>query len=417
MSGSFWPTQVQKLLLQTVVGPADDIAAMWSRLAPLLQFEAMELGSYPLMPLLYKRLSDRVPDEPLIPKLRGIYRRTLYENHLLLSRLQPTLETLAGSGINAIVLAEPAIAINYYEDLGLRKIPGLDLLVGASDIDRLTAVLEANAWTVPLEPRQLLSGSHALRLSNPSGDLCSLHRHLVDDVADDPTGPHAEGSTGPTAKLSLAGSSLRALSPTDELLRICLVGARAQAWPNVYWIADAATVVRTAANDLDWNRLVVQAARQRAALRLLDALRYLREGLSAPVPDDVIRDLAALPTTKRERLAHAASGRKGIFLGTVPRVVVRFLRTNADTSVRTMLVKLPPFLRQEWGLERSSQVPSHLARKTVARLWQAVRRTERAVASRIHTVTPSLQPDESAGGVSRRTTRSDATSTPTVPKQ
>jgi Uncharacterised nucleotidyltransferase len=369
-TGSFWPSPVQKLLLQTVVGPDDHARVTWSQLSAVLQFEAMEPGSYALMPLLYKKLNALVPDDALLPRLKGIYRRTLYANHLLVDRLRPTLEALVDSGIDAIVIAEPAVASLYYQDIGARQLLGLDLLVRTADLSQLLLLLGGNGWIrVSQDLHPGVHGAHPIRLLNSSGDTCSLHRRLIDDVADDGADPGADIWTSRTA-LTLAHTNLHALAPTDELLRICLQGARAQPSPNVHWVADAAMVVRVAEPQIDWNRLVGRATHQHAALRLLDALRYLRDVVSAPIPREIVDDLEVLPSTRRERLAHTASGRVGRFVGPAPGVAVRYLRTSANCNLGSTLVRLPAFLREEWGLERSSEVLGQLAKKAMARLRQ-----------------------------------------------
>jgi hypothetical protein len=166
----------------------------------------------------------------------------------------------------------------------------------------------------------------------------------------------------------------RALGPADELLNVCVAGARTNVPPGILWIADAATVVAAAGSAFDWERLVDQARRLRAMLRVRDALTYLRDEMDVPVPDAAVEELEAEPASRRELLAHRVAGWGSGRLGAPPPALIRFLHTTADRPLPRALGALPSFLRDEWGLERRSQIPLRAARKGAARLARAGRR-------------------------------------------
>src|SRR5207247_5896497 len=123
------------------------------------------------------------------------------------------------------------------------------------------------------------------------GDECFLYLRLFHEFCEPKRGLEPRDPWAAAVELSLGGVGVRALSPADELLYLCLNGARTSPWPNVVWIADAMTVFDAAGPEIDWERLVLQATQLRATLRLRDALLFIREELDARVPDDVLRDL------------------------------------------------------------------------------------------------------------------------------
>jgi len=65
-------------------------------------------------------------------------------------------------------------------------------------------------------------------------------------------------------------------------------------------------------------------------------------------------------------------------LGPTPDTLTRFLRLTADVSVPRAVAGLPTFLRDEWGLERRSQVPFAILRKGVAKVAGAARTLRKA---------------------------------------
>jgi hypothetical protein len=299
LEGSFWPTERQKLLLRTACAGGEASAEAWWQLRPRLELDRLELGSFPVLPLVHRQLEHLGIDDPYVPRLAGIRRRTWAMNQLELEAVTPTLRRLDGP----VVVNGWQFPAHYYGgDFGLRPVEGLE-------------VLERFAWEFSTPDRE----------------------------------PELE-----TIEITLGETRARALAPTDELLRVCLAGARTSVPPNILWLADALAVLRV---EIDWDRLVRHALRLRAMLRLRDALVYLRRELGAAVPEAAIRELEAERPRPRERLAHARAGRS-------PRVVTpRFLQVTADRPLPAALVALPTFLRDELGLKRRSQVPLEVVRR------------------------------------------------------
>jgi hypothetical protein len=295
LEGSFWPSERQKLLLRTVCGDGE----AWRRLRPQLELDRLELGSFPVLPLVHRQLVELGIDDSYLPRLAGIRRRTWTMNRLELERVTPALRSLD----DPIVVGGWQFPARYYGgDFGLRPVEGLE-------------VLERLAWEFSTPERE----------------------------------PEVE-----TIEIELGGTKARALVPTDELVRVCLAGARVHQPPNVLWLADALAVLRF---EIDWDRVVRHALRLRAMLRLRDALVYLGRELGAAVPDEAIRELEAHPPRRREALSHRRAGRS-------PRVVsTRFLNVTADRPLPAALLALPTFLRDELGLKRRSQVPIEVVRR------------------------------------------------------
>ena len=205
-----------------------------------------------------------------------------------------------------------------------------------------------------------------------SGRRCILYWRLFHEFSDPGRGIEPDDLWERPIGLELRGVPARALSPTDELLNVCVGGARPSAWPTVIWVADAIAVVRAPDSAIDWERLVCQARSLRATLRVHDALSFLRQELDAPVPADVL-DIREARTSRREVLAHRAGSTRLGPLGPTPDTLTRFLRLTANVSVPRALAGLPTFLRDEWGLERRSQVPLAMLRKSVAKIPGAAR--------------------------------------------
>src|SRR2546430_1460846 len=60
----------------------------------------------------------------------------------------------------------------------------------------------------------------------------------------------------PAVGLALASVPARALDPADELLNVCVSGARTNVPPSILWVADATAVLGARSPELNWQRLV-----------------------------------------------------------------------------------------------------------------------------------------------------------------
>ena len=86
-----------------------------------------------VMPLLYKTLS-RVQDRAHVPdnvmdRLKSSYKANVARNMFLFSDFKTVVEALQQKGVKVIVLKGAALASEIYNDVGLRQMSDIDLLI------------------------------------------------------------------------------------------------------------------------------------------------------------------------------------------------------------------------------------------------------------------------------------------------
>jgi len=361
LRGSFWPSPRQLLLLRVITADDAGAADAWEQLRSRLELERLELGSFELMPLLYRRLEEIAPDDPLLAKLAGIYRKTWYTNQVELKGVASALATLVDANVDPLVIDGWELVFGYYGDRGVRAVAGLQIVAPpATAVAAGRALLDAG-WRADVS-----QGGPAIRLLR-DGTTCVLHREPFHEF---PQAARTTAALWDTAvALRVEGVEAGMLGPADEFLHVCLSGARARSWPSVRWLADAVHVARS--GNVDWDRVVGQARLFGATLRLHVALTYLRDFLAYAAPPGVFSELEPLRAGRRERLAYALSASDGV-LGPAPEALSRYLRATADQSAFESVRRLPSFLRDEWGLRRSRSVPAVAAAKAARRLLVAV---------------------------------------------
>jgi hypothetical protein len=316
LAGSFWPTPQQTLLLRAAVAGGDASVEAWRSVGASIDLDTLESEALVLLPLVERQLVAAGVDDPLLPRLRGIHHRTWYVNQLRLDRATPALSAVQAAGAEPLVVGGFELVLGYYRDLGARNVTSLSLLVRA---DRFDAALAALGWTSKRRGRDWAS------FVNAEGDECVVRRRLLDEFA----GGEAAELWDAAIEVELGSVTAAALSPTDELLTVCLSGARAMPWRSLVWIADASTILRVVDTAIDWPRLVDRATRLRATLRLRDALVFLRTELDARIPDTVVAELERVRVTRRDVLAHRLAARSWPVVGPPPETLTRLLAKGA----------------------------------------------------------------------------------------
>jgi hypothetical protein len=365
LEGSFWPSEQQKLLLRTAFAGGSRSLDAWGRLRPQLDLDELELGSFSLLPFVHRQLERLQVDDPYLPKLAGIRRRTWYVNGLQLETMKPVLQALDEAGVDAVVAGGWQFPARYHgSDFGLRPLSGLELLIRPEAASACVRAIGAVGFG-----SAAAGATHgSVQLAHPDGRTCTLHTRFAQDFSVPEAGIELDDLRDETTEVSLGGTPAHVLASTDELLRVCLDGARAGLLPDVLWVADALTVLGSDMRPaIDWQRLVENARRLRATLRLRDALLYLHREQDAEVPDEAIEQLNATQPRRREILAYKEAGRKGRVFGPLPRTATRFLQVTADRPLPTAISTLPTFLRDELGLRTRAEVPIELVRRASAR--------------------------------------------------
>jgi len=364
LTGSFWPTDQHEALLRAALLPGDAAVDAWRGVRGSLDIDRLEEGSYSLLPLVYRQLQDAGEPEPLLPRLRGIYRHTWSKNQVLLQDLRSVVDKLTTAGVRPLVVGGAA-RLPYYAEHGLRTLTEFELLVAEREVE---PALRAVGWGGDEVPARVLRGRSALRVAVAGHRPFGLHWRLL------PEYPGREEAWWAAARdVELEGVDALALAPADELLHACAGGARTALWSNVQWIADATMILHSA--EIDWDRFTGTAEERRAALRLREALGYLGDLLGAPVPAEVLARLERFPATKRDVIAHTVGGSGGRVLGELPRTLAGYIRSS-DGPVRGAL-GLPGFLGDAWNVERRWQLPLVAARKGVATLTARAARRRR----------------------------------------
>jgi hypothetical protein len=100
----------QRDLLLAAFCDDDEAVAAWRRWRGTIDWDDHHDYVPPtLLPQLYRNLSERVTDDPVLPRLKGVRRRVWYENRCRIARLEPVFSLMAGIGAEALLLPRATV--------------------------------------------------------------------------------------------------------------------------------------------------------------------------------------------------------------------------------------------------------------------------------------------------------------------
>jgi hypothetical protein len=236
-------------------------------------------------------------------------------------------DSFAAAGIEALVIKGPVLSARCYGDPGLRQYGDLDLIVRDTDILRATELMMRLGYepSVPLTAIQArkIPGEYVFR---QSATKLLVEFHTERTFRYHPRPLPVDQLFQRQARVNIDAREIPALSSEDELVLICIHGAK-HFWEQLSYIADVAAFVSE--QKLDWGR-VKSAAEEVAAERMLHVgLQLAADVLGAGLPENVAeavrsdRSAAILAGKVRRWLPAAGSAPPGIFERAIFRMRMR----------------------------------------------------------------------------------------------
>jgi hypothetical protein len=364
--GSFWPSATQRALLEVALGPEEQAAPRWQALQPL-DVTTLETGSFGVLPPLYERLHELVPDDPQLPRLFGTYRSVWYRNQLLLERLAVLVPLLRQRvGVEPLLVGGMSALLRWYPRLGLRPVPQLDLIVEPSLAADAAKVSTYAGWRPSVQTRS----STVLR--DESQRVLVVH-HGAPQAVVGPLGEDGLGALRERAhELDDVEATPLVLDPADELLFVCATGARTVPVQTCQWLVDVHRILHSPAAPAP-EGLLERARRVHLVPPVRAALHYLAEVADDEGLSGYVAAFDAEPVQRRDRLAFALAGVGGSRLAGTAQVLATYVQATADDAPLRAAARLPRHLQQRWGARSLAGVPVLALRKALRLLTPQAR--------------------------------------------
>ena len=369
MAATCWPTKNQELLLRACLLGGEEAFVAWREWQVIFEAEPLDEGSRRLLPLLYRNLQSQVLTRPSLEKLKQHYFHTWSQNQFRLSRVGSVIEQLNQAGIPNMLLKGSALTLLYYEDVGLRPMKDVDVLVPRGRAKQTMQLLKDRGWKSRyFSPEALIPFEQATEFVDAGNQNLDLHWRLMWEGRQ---GLDDDEFWEDSIAVELNHIPTRSLNAADQLLHVCIHGAKWNDTPSLRWIADAMMIIRSPKLKVDWSRLVRQANERQLTLPLRETLSYLHKHLNAAVPFEVLTELEGMRTTPVERWSYRArlgTNEPQKMLAVVWHWIVS-LRVNCEGNLLQRWLQFSRYLQSLWSVTRAWQVPFYLIAKPVRRVF------------------------------------------------
>lgn len=371
------PTPYQTLLLQAALWQDERAQTAWNEWKAHNDIDDIDIGSYRLLPLVYHNLKQLQVTDPLMSRLKGVYRHTWYNTQTLFHTMGQVMQALHAKKIEGIVLKGAVLTIQHYKDYGLRPMDDFDLLVRSEHVVDTLAImydLGMHNELASYKPHQYIS-KNSLGLVTHTNRGFDLHWRVL-KYAPIATGIDDDFWHG-AIPITIQGQTALALNPTDLLLHVCIHGIVASPAPPFRWVADAITILRTA--EIDWHRLMQQTKKRNKTMLMTTALSFLRDTMEAAVPMDVLQQMRSLPVSWLERAEYTIlTTLPHPVAGWFPLSLVEYHRYVLASGGQTSFQPVGPlrFLLDNLNVENPWTLPVFMAKKMIERIG----RTKRGIA-------------------------------------
>jgi hypothetical protein len=266
---------------------AKDKAALLHKISasdwPLILEEADRHG---VAPLLYFAVRPHARglliSKDLMTAMRRKYLLAVARNLHLFQELSSLLAEFNRDGIPVVLLKGAHLAGEVYDDMGLRNMCDIDLLVKRADLMRVERLLLSRGAD-PEDRRRVIGSSNkhfGYQLAQ-SGLRVEIHWALV---TGDLRKIEWEETESRLRTIVINSVPALALCPEDLLLHLCLHAAGHLNALHVRMLCDMVAVGQKYGAELDWPELVARAKIWGASRAAYVMLRLARERLGAPLP-------------------------------------------------------------------------------------------------------------------------------------
>ncbi len=299
--------------------------------------------------------------QPLFEQFKQAYLATLARNRIFYNELERVVSALTGRGIAVVLLKGAVFARMLYEDIGLRPMSDLDILVRKTDIPQVVSLLKGNGYIEPvLHQSELLKQDVThdvhLRQSQPPYVDIEVHWLLVG-------GERFRQKTDMDwfwqriVPFEGWSEGVYTLSPTAHLLYLCGHLGFQHGLGNIglLWLVDIRRFLAKYEHVIDWEEFVAGAKHHLWSAAAYYTFREVQNYFLQAPPEAVLEQLSFQMTSEEERqvlaLSRMAPSRVGL-------AWIQFQQLSRAAKLRNIIGRLFPslaFMRQRYGFRSNWQ--------------------------------------------------------------
>jgi hypothetical protein len=247
--------------------------------------------------LLHREIKSRNLPAALVPvgvgnRLRRAYRDQATLNMNLFFDALKVLQSLAEDHLPVIALKGLALAKSIYNDIALRPMADMDLLLKREDLVRAGRILLRLGYTqyFPAWESMAETYHHLPPFTKKNGTIVELHWNIV--TPDSHVKVDLDGLWARSRLIQIDHTEVRALSAEDLFLHLCIHASfHLQTGMDLIPFCDMSRLMNAAADKMDWQIVSARAGGWGAQKCLYLMLLLVRELLGAAPPESIMAQI------------------------------------------------------------------------------------------------------------------------------
>lgn len=370
--GYVWPSADQQQLLDAGLlqgQRAMDAFEAWR--ASVRLEDDFSPATVRLLPLVYQNLHALGVQDPLLQRLKGVYRHSWYATHRLLYTTAPVIAALTAAGIPVMLIKGVPLAMGYYPNPAARPMSDIDVVIPPPVLNDALGVLARLGWRGPWPDPDLIHFRHAVQRFGPSGGELDLHwKPLYETLPGARSGDSFFATSEP---IDFKGSIVRQPDPTHALFMTVVHGVRWNLETPVRWIPDALMILRRRGTDIDWDLFQRLVREYRVVRRATLGLEYLVDRFQPSIPPALLAGLRAMRPTMFERFeSRVLLSDDGTLHPSVMRTqmswVAEYGRHSAAQNPLSMILGFTHYMRFRLGLSGRRELLPRIAQGLLRRV-------------------------------------------------
>jgi hypothetical protein len=293
------------LFLQTLLLGGEETPRAWEQWRAGRDLDTTAAYYTILSPTLCHSLEGLGISDPWLPRLKGYHRQSWARNQGLERQLSSLLAACDGAGCAVAAVGPLSIAKRFYSDLGRRACYRLTIAVRPADMSVVHRIMLQQGYrsapACAAFPEPWLTIRRTVDYLHPEKATVRIQWRIGHVAIDSGIEDEVRAAFVP---FRMGEQETHTLCPTDCLIQICSEGMAAEANSRLLWAVDAMSVLRTVGSEIDWELFKRRVIQLEVVPTAADAVSFLKESLSAPIPPSVSADLRGLSTTDEQLRAY-----------------------------------------------------------------------------------------------------------------
>lgn len=331
------PGEQDTLLLRAALLPGQSALDAFATWRKTLDLDALDFGSQRVLPLLVNNLRSLGVEDPIMQRFQGVGRYAWYLNQILIGAVRPILQGLSRSNLPFVLLKGIAFVASIPDQLSLRAMTDIDLLVHQEDAASAMEILEQLGWLPYYGRAKFVRQELTDRVINcdfhngPHGHL-DLHWYVLERNRWAAADAALWRRRMPAR---LAGEECYAPCFEDQVLHTFVHGAPWNGVGTIRWVTDSTIILRHAKETFDWDYFLAECHSRRVILQVRNCLKYLRRHLDVRIPERVMRALRRKHVPWIEVLDYKLRARNPATLGRYATAFLSFQNYRASEEALT----------------------------------------------------------------------------------